>query len=100
MQAGEVDLAYEACVLDVLRCGVRCVQLRSPKHGTRIVGCALLVRITRDSVPSWLVGDALALRALVDAQRAQLLEQQAQIDELNATVAGLRAQAHAAERST
>tara|TARA_B100000795_G_scaffold210364_1_gene163901 strand:+ start:317 stop:481 length:165 start_codon:yes stop_codon:yes gene_type:complete len=43
-----VDLAYEACVLDVLRCGVRCVQLRSPKHGTRIVGCALLVRITRD----------------------------------------------------
>jgi hypothetical protein len=27
-------------------------------------------------VPSWLVGDALALRALVDAQRAQLLEQQ------------------------
>ena len=34
---GEVDLAYEACVLDVLRCGVRCVPLRSPKHGTRIV---------------------------------------------------------------
>ena len=32
-----MDLAYEACVLDVLRCGVRCVPLRSPKHGTRIV---------------------------------------------------------------
>ena len=25
----------EACVLDVLSCGVRCVLLRSPKHGTR-----------------------------------------------------------------
>ena len=46
-QAGEVDLAryrsrtrlvrgvLEACVLDVLSCGVRCVLLRSPKHGTR-----------------------------------------------------------------
>ena len=93
MQAGEVDLAYEACILDVLRCGVRCVQLRSPKHGTRIIGCALLVRITRDSVPSWLVGDALALRTLVDEQRAQLLEQQAQIDELTDTVSELRTQA-------
>jgi hypothetical protein len=40
-----VDLAYEARVLDVLRCGMRCVPLRSPKHGSRIVGCALLVRI-------------------------------------------------------
>jgi hypothetical protein len=42
-QAGAVDLAriarvrgvLEACVLDVLRCGMRCVLLRSPKHGTR-----------------------------------------------------------------
>ena len=49
-------------------------------------------------MPSWLVGDALALRALVDEQRAQLLEQQEQIDELNATVSGLRALA--AERGT
>ena len=52
------------------------------------------------SVPSWLVGDALALRALVYAQRAQLLEQQAQLDELSATVAGLRAQAQAAAASS
>jgi len=51
-------------------------------------------------VPSLLVGDALALRMLVDAQRAQLLEQQAQLDELNATVAGLRAQAQAAAASS
>ena len=54
-------------------------------------------------MPSWLVGDALALRALVDAQpsgRAQLLEQQAQLDEPNATVAGLRAQAQAAAASS
>ena len=51
-------------------------------------------------MPSWLVGDALALCALVDAQRAQLLEQQAQLDELSATVAGLRAQAQAAAASS
>ena len=51
-------------------------------------------------MPSLLVGDALALRMLVDAQRAQLLEQQAQLDELNATVAGLRAQAQAAAASS
>jgi cell division protein FtsB len=51
-------------------------------------------------VPSLLVGDALALRMLVDAQRAQLLKQQAQLDELNATVAGLRAQAQAAAASS
>ena len=34
------------------------------------------------------------------AERAQLLEQQAQLDELNATVAGLRAQAQAAAASS
>ena len=91
-QAGEVDLAYEACVLDVLRCGVRCMQLRSPKHGTRIVGCTMLLRIGRGDVPRWMVGDPMALRALVDSQQARLLEQAAAIEELNATVSELRAQ--------
>jgi hypothetical protein len=87
-----VDLAYEACVLDVLRCGVRCMQLRSPKHGTRIVGCTMLLRIGRGDVPRWMVGDPMALRALVDSQQARLLEQAAAIEELNATVSELRAQ--------
>jgi hypothetical protein len=62
----------------------------------------LALTLTHHSVPSLLVGDALALRMLVDAQAGarQLLKQQAQLDEHNATVAGLRAQAQAAAASS
>ena len=76
------------------------MRLHRTKHSTRIVGCTMLLRSIRSSVPRWMVGDALALRSLVNRQQAQLLEQERQIEELTATVSALQARLGAASEAS
>lgn len=98
--AGELELAYETTVVDVLRTGLRCLPLRSPEHGTRIRGCALLVRMEQDTVPRALVQDYPALRSQllkhamqVEEQAAVIAQQAATIEELRSRVADLEREA-------
>eukprot|EP00966_Prymnesium_polylepis_P059185 1371782-Prymnesium_polylepis.1 len=80
VQDGDAEVAYDTAVLGVLRDGYRCFQLRSPRTGTRIQLCSLLVHIAVREVKNLWAEDEV-LRRLLEQQQAINEELEAQLTE-------------------
>ncbi|EOD30067.1 hypothetical protein EMIHUDRAFT_99535 [Emiliania huxleyi CCMP1516] len=73
-------VAYETAVLGSLRCGYRCLHLRSPS-GTRIDACCLLLHISDGSEPNTF-GTVEELRSMMQSQRSLIAQLYAELSRL------------------
>ncbi|EOD27058.1 hypothetical protein EMIHUDRAFT_204945 [Emiliania huxleyi CCMP1516] len=83
-------VAYETAVLGSLRCGYRCLHLRSPS-GTRIDSCCLLLHISVSTEPNTF-GTADELRSMVQSQRSLISQQSRDIHQLSEELSRLGSQ--------
>ena len=83
-------MAYETAMLGSLRCGYRCLHLRSPS-GTRIDSCCLLLHISVSTEPNTF-GTADELRSMVQSQRSLISQQSRDIHQLSEELSRLGSQ--------
>ena len=84
------QVAYETVMLGSLRCGYRCLHLRSPS-GTRIDSCCLLLHISVSTEPNT-YGTVDELRSRVHSQRSLISQQSRDIHQLSAELSRLGSQ--------
>ena len=80
-------VAYETALLCSLRCGYRCLHLRSPS-GTQIDSCCLLLHISVATEPNTF-GTVDELRSRVQSQRSRISQQSRDIHHLSAELSRL-----------
>ena len=83
-------VAYETAMLGSLRCGYRCLHLRSPS-GTQIDSCCLLLHISVSTEPNT-YGTVDELRSRVQSQRSRISQQSRDIHHLSAELSRLGSQ--------
>ena len=84
------QVAYETVMLGSLRCGYRCLHLRSPS-GTRIDSCCLLLHISVSTEPNT-YGTVDELRVMMQSQRSLISQQGRDIHQLSAELSRLGSQ--------
>jgi len=83
-------VAYETAMLGSLRCGYRCLHLRSPS-GTRIDACCLLLHISVSTEPNT-YGTVDELCVMLQSQRSLISQQSRDIHQLSAELSRLGSQ--------
>ena len=83
-------VAYETAMLGSLRCGYRCLHLRSPS-GTQIDSCCLLLHISVSTEPNT-YGTVDELRVMMQSQRSLISQQGRDIHQLSAELSWLGSQ--------